>query len=431
LAFFWEAEEGAMSGNGSSLGDVEFHPLAEIFPLIEGPNFDGLVASIRDDGQLEPIYLYEGKILDGRNRYRACLAVGVEPKFRVFEGKDPLSHVVNLNLHRRHLNESQRAMVAARLANMQHGGDRRSEQAANLPLVPQPEAAKRLSVGERSVRSARTVQDHAIPGLVAAVDSGQVPVSRAASLARETPEKQKAICEKLAEGLSLKKAIQAVTKAAQEAVPGDLPHISERYQLLAVDIRNLDIDPETIDVIVCDPPYPKDYLDTFKWLAEKAAVWLKPGGSLVVMSGQSWLPEVMARLADSPLRYHWTFAYLTPGGQAVQMFDRKVNTFWKPVFWFVKGAYEGQWVGDVATSKVNDNDKRFHGWGQSESGMEDLIGRVSMPGQVILDPFCGGGTTGVAAVSMNRFFVGADVDAKAIETTARRLKEVCDAAILE
>jgi DNA modification methylase len=80
---------------------------------------------------------------------------------------------------------------------------------------------------------------------------------------------------------------------------------------------------------------------------------------------------------------------------------------------------------------VNDNDKRFHGWGQSESGMEDLIGRVSMPGQVILDPFCGGGTTGVAAVSMNRFFVGADVDAKAIETTARRLKEVCDAAILE
>lgn len=413
--------------------ELEFHPLANIFPLIQGKEFDDLVSSIKDSKLEEPICLYEGKILDGRNRYRACYLAGVEPRFKDFHGDDPLAYVFNHNLHRRHLDESQRAMVARRLANMQHGGDRRSDQSANWPLVSIAEAAERLNVSERSIKRAGVVQDKGIPELVAAVDNKQVPVSRAASIAKEDPEKQRAICEKLTGPKSLKKALKAVSEEARTAVPANLPRASDRYKLFNSDIRSLDIEPDSIDAIVTDPPYPKQYLDTFKWLAEKAEGWLKPGGSLVVMSGQAWLPDVLANLfrgSTGQLRYHWTLAYLTPGGQAVQMFDRKVNTFWKPVFWFVKGGYTGQWIGDVAQSKVNDNDKRFHGWGQSESGMSDLIGRVTMPGQTILDPFCGGGTTGVVAISMNRIFVGADVSDKAIETTASRLKEMCDAELL-
>jgi ParB-like chromosome segregation protein Spo0J len=55
---------------------IPFHPLSMIFPLIEGERFDALVADIKKNGQREPIVLYQGKILDGRNRYRACLAAG-------------------------------------------------------------------------------------------------------------------------------------------------------------------------------------------------------------------------------------------------------------------------------------------------------------------------------------------------------------------
>jgi hypothetical protein len=159
----------------------------------------------------------------------------------------------------------------------------------------------------------------------------------------------------------------------------------------------------------------------YERLARLAAHCLKPGGSCFVMVGQSYLPEILA-LMTPHLTYHWTLSYLTPGGQAVQLWQRKVNTFWKPVLWFVKGEYNGRWLGDVSRSNPNDNDKRFHHWGQSESGMLDLVERCSEPGHVILDPFCGGGTTGIASVATGRVFIGADSDFHAIKRTHERIR---------
>ena len=100
---------------------MEFHPTASIFPLMEGKEFTSLCQDIASNGLIEPIWTYQGLILDGRNRYRACQASGIEPVLRQYLGGDPLGFVMSQNLHRRHLNESQRAMIAARLANMQAG----------------------------------------------------------------------------------------------------------------------------------------------------------------------------------------------------------------------------------------------------------------------------------------------------------------------
>src|SRR3982751_6115188 len=91
---------------------LDFHPLSAIFPLVEGIQFDELVADVKAFGLREPILIFEGKVLDGRNRYRACVAAGVEPTFVVYQGDDPIAYVISLNLRRRHLDESQRAMVA-------------------------------------------------------------------------------------------------------------------------------------------------------------------------------------------------------------------------------------------------------------------------------------------------------------------------------
>jgi ParB-like chromosome segregation protein Spo0J len=82
---------------------LEFHALANIFPLVEGTEFDELVADIREQGLHEPIVVYEDRILDGRNRYRACEAAGIEPSFTVYTGDNPVAYVVSLNLRRRHL----------------------------------------------------------------------------------------------------------------------------------------------------------------------------------------------------------------------------------------------------------------------------------------------------------------------------------------
>lgn len=211
------------------------------------------------------------------------------------------------------------------------------------------------------------------------------------------------------------------------------------FDLRHVDFREMDIEPGSVDAIITDPPYPAEFLPLYgmrygneqdggdefqeEGLSEFAAKVLKPGGLCAVMVGQSYLPEVMERLS-SRLDYHWTIAYLTPGGQAVQIFPRKVNTFWKPILIYRNGEGDAsEWFGDVAKSEVNDNDKRYHHWGQSESGMADLIKRLSRPGDMIVDPFLGAGTTGVAALALGRSFVGCDVDANHVEAAQQRLEQ--------
>jgi len=211
----------------------------------------------------------------------------------------------------------------------------------------------------------------------------------------------------------------------REALTKDIGTIppDERYRLIHADIRDAIIEPESVDIILTDPPYPREYLDLYTILSKQASLWLKPGGSVLAMCGQSYLPDVLTALGQH-LTYHWTVSYLTPGGQSAQLWQRKVNTFWKPVVWYVKGKYDGNWVGDVARGDVNDNDKRFHDWGQSESGMADLIRRFTQPGWTICDPFCGGGTIGVAALRTDRFYIGIDNDPNSILTTRSRLANV-------
>ncbi|MGB0844704.1 MAG: DNA methyltransferase, partial [Alphaproteobacteria bacterium] len=84
--------------------------------------------------------------------------------------------------------------------------------------------------------------------------------------------------------------------------------------------------------------------------------------------------------------------------------------------------------GDVRKSPPNDNDKVLHHWGQSEGGMLDIIETFTYPGQMIVDPFCGSGTTGIAAVRANRLFLGADISEDEIKSSALRLKEFVESA---
>jgi hypothetical protein len=166
----------------AEMSAAKFHALADLFPLLDGEEFDALVADIRAYGLRQEIILFEGMILDGRNRYAACLEAGIEPRFEQFNGADPLAFVISLNLARRHLSESQRAIVAAKIATMRHGGDRRPQQDANLHLaVSRASAASMLNVSPRSVATAAQVLDHGAPELIEAVEKGEIAVSKAVS----------------------------------------------------------------------------------------------------------------------------------------------------------------------------------------------------------------------------------------------------------
>lgn len=212
---------------------------------------------------------------------------------------------------------------------------------------------------------------------------------------------------------------EARKEAKKFSVPKELPDTCE---LFVADVESgiERVPKNSVDFIITDPPYPKEYIYLYECLSDLAADVLKDGGSLLVMCGQSYLPEVIERLCTS-MTYHWTLCYLTPGGQSPSLWQKNTNTFWKPIIWMTKGKYKGDYIGDVIKTDVNSNDKRFHEWGQSENGMASIIEKFTYPGDVIMDPFLGGGTTGVCAVSMGRRFIGCDINEECVNKSRERI----------
>lgn len=211
--------------------NYEFHPLANIFPLIEGQPFDDLVADVKKNGVREPIWMYQHQILDGRNRYRAAKQAGRDVEIRSYDGDDAVSFVISLNLHRRHLNESQRAAVAAKLANLSHGQRADHARAANLPVVAQAQAAEMLNVSERTVRAAAKVIHEGDEALVKAVERGDVAVSSAAKVAQLPKEEQREIVEQ-GRAKEVAKAARQVGKPKTgpkaDAIREELKEVSQR-----------------------------------------------------------------------------------------------------------------------------------------------------------------------------------------------------------
>lgn len=174
---------------------VKFHEYANLFPWLEGAAFDELKADIARNGVLEPIVFIGDTILDGRNRYMAARALGIEYPRVEYRGDNPLAFVISKNLARRHLAEGQRAMVARRIANMQQGA-RTDLPAIEGKSVSQAEAADMLNVSVASVERASTVLQQGAPELIAAVDAGAVSVSTAADVARLPEPEQREIVAK-------------------------------------------------------------------------------------------------------------------------------------------------------------------------------------------------------------------------------------------
>jgi len=178
---------------------LEPHPFTAIFPDMGPEEFAAFKARIAVEGVLVPAWTYRGKLIDGRHRQRACRELGIKLPTKEWDGKgcSLLAFIVSLNLFRRHLTDGQRAMIAEKLATMGHGGDRRSDQDANLRLenlkLPLKAAAAMMNVSERSVQSARVVRDHGAPELIDAVQTGRMAVSAAAEVARLPHEQQRAV----------------------------------------------------------------------------------------------------------------------------------------------------------------------------------------------------------------------------------------------
>ncbi len=183
----------------------------------------------------------------------------------------------------------------------------------------------------------------------------------------------------------------------------------------------------SVDLCICDPPWGKASPEVCQGIAEVAARKLKNGGSLLVLVGGSYLPEVMDALSsDKKLRYHWLLSCPLPQGSPSSVSYLKVQTKVRLILWYVKGTYNGDIISDYI-DRPNSNsstDKEFHEWAAPDDLVSELIRRFTDPGDVVGDFTVGGGTTAVCSVLLGRRFTGSDVDEQAVKTTVSRVRRL-------
>ncbi len=254
--------------NYTVMKDLQFHEAANIFPMMTDEEANSLLDDIRERGQQYAIELYDGKILDGRNRYLACLKLGIECDTTdvTADVDDPVKHVLSANLHRRHLTASQKAMIGDKAREL---FDKRAKdrQAAAIKIrdekgraksspgkdtisgqTARDEAGKAVGVSGSLIDRARTVREKGTPELAKAVEEGRMSVSNAAKLAEEDAETSSSILPfdaKLKQVASKRRNIRDVgVERATEAIaclkriPRSDPLRKRGYQMVADYIKH-------------------------------------------------------------------------------------------------------------------------------------------------------------------------------------------------
>lgn len=242
---------------------MEFHEVANIFPMMSATEFESLKQSIIKNGQRVPIYTSKGKIVDGRNRYRACLALDVSPWFEEWNGEGLLCDFVwDLNAERRDLDTGAKHMAAARYAiELKKESKTRSGMRTDLTSVSidtevdfgksRDKAAEKFQIAPATVARAIQVEKQGTPELVRAVESGTASVSAAAQVATLPIEEQREI---------VSQGPQAIVEAAKAVREGKSPHVAhnsgnnewytpaEYIEAAREVLGGIDLDPASSDI---------------------------------------------------------------------------------------------------------------------------------------------------------------------------------------
>lgn len=350
----------------------------------------------------------DGNTLDGHHRKQIAAELGIKcpVKVRRFATEEEKrEHVIKLNLARRHMDAVRWGKAFAMLLKVRGVRTSRGPKpadASNSATVA--ELATEVGVPERTARhrlAAARACDELPKPLREAVESGEKTLKEAL---RE---------EKKAEKEAVR---QEAAKEAEKIVADDL-HGVHRGDFRDVAKTLADA---SVDLIFTDPPYDRKTLPLYGDMAEIAARVLKPGGSLITYLGQYQIHEVCTLIAPH-LRLWWTLCCLHTG-QSARMTEYGVVVKWKPMLWFVKGT-RGDKLTFVEDLIESNQEKDSHEWQQGIAEAAYYIDKLTLPGGMVFDPFCGGATTAVAAKQLKRRWLTCDVDKAAVALARKRVME--------
>lgn len=387
---------------------------------------EGLKASIRRFKVVLPIVMDEcGSIIDGRRRVAACLELGIRDypiiTLRGLAEEEKRDYRLVLNHVRRQLNRRQlRELIAAELRNSPDvsghwlaqllGTTDKTVEAVRRDIIATSEIPKFERHRGRDGKSRKVTR---ITTHTAAQAGRAQQVLR--TLGDEAPAG--AIELRLAERRSNRKAKLELVKGKRVRPPGEgdirLHHCP--FQRLE---ETAGIVPGSVDLILTDIPYSRDFLPHVDELGAFAERVLVPGGLLVTYCGNLYFNRVIRSL-DRRLNWAWPLSSVWRGNASINH-HRNVTSQWKPIVVYSKGEWKrrGMWP-DVLL--VEGKEKDWHEWQQPLEEFERLLRYFSEPGDLVVDPCGGGFTTAVACKRHGRRCISCDTDEAAVIRGQERL----------
>ena len=376
------------------------HRLALLFPPLSPEQYEALVASIMALGLLDPIIVWQGQIIDGLHRQRACKEAGVQPRHELLDDDaDPVQYVIAKNGTRRDMDESQRAVVAHELSQWSAPGRPRENDGncSDVNSFTQVQAAKALRVGRTMVSYARRVLSDdgpAVPELRQAVREWKVKISDAARVAKKAPEIQRRALALLEEG-GAKTITRAVRQVEREIADAEEAEVRESILTLALGdtvtlhtatvaaLQTL-VPPGSIDIIITHPPETEDFLPSFSDLAAFAAHALKDPGVLVIVGSAMFLPRILKALEHDKFRWITELDLLSRGKPGSSGRPYFMNLHRRPVLVYGKGQFRGNGMPDLF--EIPSPEDLPDGLNERETAMRMIVERFAKPGQTLCDP---------------------------------------------
>ena len=400
--------------------DAEF---AALIPPLSREERQQLEDNIVDHGGArDPLVVWSKNgtltLIDGHNRYEICTRLELDFDIKEMRFKDR-SHaeewIIRNQFGRRNLSAYVRTQLALRLEetiaarakeNQRESGGAVPKKSAE-PVETRQQIAKVANVSHDTVAKVKRIEEATADGLVSDTTIGKL---RSGEISINHVDKE--IKKQRAEVRAVEKKKEA---AAAGFLDGEIVRLGDFRSVLP------SIPDGCVDLIFTDPPYDKETVPLYEDMAREAARILRPGGSLICYLGQYATADV-CELVSRHLQFYWTLCCYHEGpGQAMAM--RGIRAKWKPMLWFVNGTGRFDTGAMVEDLVISQKEKSAHPWQQSVVEASYYIEKLTPTGGLVVDPFCGGGTTALAAKQTGRKWVTCELDPEYAAIATQRIKE--------
>jgi ParB-like chromosome segregation protein Spo0J len=421
----------------------------QLLPELAVNEFEALKADIAKHGVLVPVELdQDGTLIDGHHRVRAwseLRAAGVEigdyPRLvRQFDSEDDrIEHALKLNLQRRHLTREQLREQAINLrkrdwSSRKIGGILGVSHDTVIRWVGADSVVRNLTtdqpakvVGSDGKKYKATKRKPAVLATSAKEEKQATKLLNLPEEVREqvTPDGASVVTLPEAQKEARKTQAKAKYEDKKERWDSGANVVGDRFDVRFGDFREVlaSIPDGSVDAIVTDPPYPDEFLPLWGDLADLAARKLRPGAPLIAWSGQYRIQQVLNQLCG-PLVYEWMLCLDMPGANSRFWATQMIQT-WKPIVVCSAGGWgPHDWHQDRVLSPKKDQE--LYEWQQNSEPAVELIERYVPAGGLVVDPFTGVGSFGVAAIKAGRRFIGAELDESRYMDACERIGAACE-----